>query len=42
MQEINEKKRKVYIDVLGGVAHIVSVPDDVVVYITDLDQERGN
>jgi hypothetical protein len=32
--------REVYIEVLGGVAHIVSAPDDVDVYIIDLDEEK--
>lgn len=35
-----KERREVYIEVLGGVAHIVSAPDDVDVYIIDLDEAK--
>lgn len=34
------EKREVYIEVLGGIAHVVSAPADVDVYIIDLDEEK--
>ena len=37
---VEAETRKVYIEVEGGVAHIVSAPDDVDVYIIDLDEEK--
>jgi hypothetical protein len=40
MQTEQDERREVYIEVLGGVAHIVSAPDDVDVYIIDLDEEK--
>ena len=40
MQTEQTERREVYIEVLGGVAHIVSAPDDVDVYIIDLDEEK--
>ena len=40
MQTEQAEQREVYIEVLGGVAHIVSAPDDVDVYIIDLDEEK--
>jgi hypothetical protein len=36
------ERREVYIEVMGGVAHILSAPDDVDVYILDLDEEKEN
>lgn len=42
MQTEQAEQREVYIEVLGGVAHIVSAPDDVDVYIIDLDEEKAN
>jgi len=36
------EQREVYIEVLGGVAHIISAPDDVDVFIIDLDEEKEN
>lgn len=41
MQTKQAEQREVYIEVLGGVAHIVSAPDDVDVYIIDLDEEKA-
>jgi len=35
-----DERREVFIEVLGGVAHIVSAPNDVDVYIIDLDEEK--
>jgi len=40
MQIEQAEQREVYIEVLGGVAHIVSAPDDVDVYIIDLDETK--
>jgi len=40
MRNEQAEKREVYIEVLGGVAHIASTPDDVDVYIIDLDEEK--
>ena len=40
MQTEQAERREVYIEVLGGVAHIVSAPNDVDVYIIDLDEEK--
>ena len=37
---VEAETRKVYIEVEGGVAHIISAPDDVDVYIIDLDEEK--
>ena len=34
------EQREVYIEVEGGIAHILSAPDDVDVYIIDLDEEK--
>jgi hypothetical protein len=34
------EQREVYIEVLGGVAHVISAPDDVNVYIIDLDEQK--
>jgi hypothetical protein len=34
------ERREVYIEVLGGVAHVVFAPEDVDVYIIDLDEEK--
>ena len=42
MQTEQAEQREVYIEVLGGVAHIVSAPDDVDVYIIDLDEEKAS
>ena len=33
--------RQVIIEVEGGIAHIVSAPEDVEVIINDLDEENG-
>jgi len=37
---VEAERRKVYIEVEGGIAHIISAPDDVDVYIIDLDEEK--
>ena len=42
MQTEQAEQREVYIEVLGGVAHIVSAPDDVDVYIIDLDEDKAS
>ena len=42
MQTEQTQRREVYIEVVGGVAHIASVPDDVDVYIIDWDEEKEN
>ena len=42
MQTEQADRREVYIEVLGGVAHIVSAPHDVDVYIIDLDEEKAS
>ena len=42
MQTEQAELREVYIEVLGGIAHLVSAPDDVNVYIIDLDEEKEN
>ena len=34
------EQREVYIEVEGGIAHLISAPDDVDVYIIDLDEEK--
>jgi pentose-5-phosphate-3-epimerase len=39
---VEAERRKVYIEVEGGIAHIISAPDDVDVYIIDLDEEKAN
>ena len=39
---VEAETRKVYIEVEGGIAHIISAPDDVDVYIIDLDEEKAN
>jgi len=36
---VEEERRKVYIEVEGGVAHLISSPDDVDVIIVDLDDD---
>lgn len=40
MQTKQAERQAVYIEVLGGVAHILSAPNDVDVYILDLDEEK--
>jgi len=40
MQTEQAEQREVYIEVEGGVAHLISAPDDVDVYIIDLDEEK--
>ena len=40
MQTEQDERREVFIEVLGGVAPIVSAPNDVDVYIIDLDEEK--
>ena len=40
MQTEQAEQREVYIEVLGGVAHVISAPADVDVYIIDLDEEK--
>ena len=40
MQTEQAERREVYIEVVGGVAHITSAPDDVDVYIIDWDEEK--
>lgn len=40
MKTEQAEQREVYIEVVGGVAHIVSAPDDVDVYIIDWDEEK--
>lgn len=41
MDNITKQKRIVYIEVDGGVAEVISCPDDVEVKIRDLDNERA-
>jgi len=38
---MTDKPLNVYIEVLGGIAHLVSAPEDVNVYITDLDERES-
>lgn len=40
MQTEQAERRQVYIEVVGGVAHIASAPDDVDVFIIDWDEEK--
>jgi len=42
MNTKQSEQREVYIEVEGGIAHIISAPDDVDVYIIDLDEEKEN
>lgn len=42
MQTEQAERREVYIEVVGGVAHIASCPDDVDVFIIDWDEEKEN
>ena len=40
MQTEQAEQREVYIEVSGGIARIISAPNDVDVYIIDLDEEK--
>ena len=40
MKTEQAEHREVYIEVEGGIAHVISAPADVDVYIIDLDEEK--